>query len=338
MKTIAKTEIKKALETLNQQAVVWAPVKIDDTAQYAPLNEGGELALDWVSTRLSPKGALFPQTEKLYKFRTEQGELKVEAAPVNDKPQIIVGIRGCDVKAIAALDQVFYTKGYLDLNYQSLRENTTIVSLGCNEPLETCFCTSFGVNPQEAEGSDLVMYDLGDSYGFKPQTEKGEKVLSQISSLLQEKAAEPPKTKDLSLKVDLTGVTEKIQDLAMWDHPLWEKISQRCLGCGTCTYVCPFCHCFDIQGKTRGEKGFRYRCWDSCMYNDYTLMAGGHQPRPSQKERVRQRFMRKLRYFVERYGTYQCSGCGRCLQHCPVGIDIVEAIEKIKLAEAGKGE
>ena len=264
--------------------------------------------------------------------------MKIEATPLNDKPQIIVGIRGCDVKAIQALDQVFYTKGYLDKNYQALRENTTLVSLGCNEPLETCFCTSFGVNPQEAEGSDLIMYDLGDSYGFKSVTDKGEKVLSQINPLLQEKPAEPPKTKDFSLKIDLTGVTEKIQDLAMWDNPLWEKISERCLGCGTCTYVCPFCHCFDIQGKTRGDQGFRYRCWDACMYNDYTLMAGGHQPRPTQKERVRQRFMHKLRYFVERYGAYQCSGCGRCLQHCPVGIDIVEAIEKIKLAEAGRGE
>lgn len=338
MKTIAKNEIKKALETLNQKAVVWVPVKTDESAQYAPLSQGGELALDWMSTRLSPKGVLFPQTEKLYKFKTETEGLQIEEELLNTKPQIIVGIRGCDVKAIQALDKVFYTKGYLDKNYQALRENTTLVSIGCNQPLDTCFCTSFGVNPQEAEGSDLVMYDLGTDYGFKAQTEKGEKILSQISSLLKEKSANPPQTKEPTLKVNLQGVTEKLQDMKMWDNPLWEKISLRCLGCGTCTYVCPFCHCFDIQGKTRGDKGFRYRCWDACMYNDYALMAGGHNPRPTQKERVRQRFMHKLRYFVERYETYQCSGCGRCLQHCPVGIDIVEAIEKIKLAEAGKGE
>ena len=341
MKTINKNQINKVLEAWAKEQQVWVPWQQDEkTVVFAPLSEGkaAKINLNRVSTRLSPKGVLFPQTEKLYKFKNEADGLTITEALASAPPTIIVGIRSCDVKAVLALDQVFLTRGYIDANYQAIRKNTTLVSLGCNEPLDTCFCSSFGVDPQEAEGSDLQMYDLGAEYGFKPRSEKGEKALSQAGGLLTEKDVTPPKSREFTLKVELNGVTEKLQQAAMWDDPMWEKIAARCLGCGTCTYVCPFCHCFDIQGKTRGDKGFRYRCWDSCMYSDYTLMAGGHNPRPTQKERVRQRFMHKLRYFPERYQTYQCSGCGRCLQHCPVGIDIVEAIQAVNAAQSGKGE
>ncbi|MCX5780977.1 MAG: 4Fe-4S dicluster domain-containing protein, partial [Firmicutes bacterium] len=102
-----------------------------------------------------------------------------------------------------------------------------------------------------------------------------------------------------------------------------------------CTYSCPTCYCFDIQVKNWGEEGYRFRCYDSCMYKEYSLMAGGHNPREASVERFRNRFLHKLQFFNERYGTPLCTGCGRCIVVCPAGISIVSIINEIKEAELG---
>ena len=114
----------------------------------------------------------------------------------------------------------------------------------------------------------------------------------------------------------------------MFDNPIWEEVTRPCIGCATCTYVCPTCYCFDINSENRGNEGVSFRCWDSCMFTDYTLMAGGHNPRPTKKERLRNRYMHKLSYFVDRHGTSLCVGCGRCILKCPAHLDIAEFIDK----------
>ena len=126
-------------------------------------------------------------------------------------------------------------------------------------------------------------------------------------------------TQDLSTKLK-----------GMFEHPIWDEVSKPCMGCGTCTYVCPTCYCFDIGSDNHGAEGTKFRCWDSCMFSDYARMAGGHDPRPSKKERVRNRYMHKLSYFNERYGTTLCVGCGRCVSKCPSGMDITDFINKVQ--------
>ncbi|MDR1358141.1 MAG: 4Fe-4S dicluster domain-containing protein, partial [Coriobacteriales bacterium] len=113
----------------------------------------------------------------------------------------------------------------------------------------------------------------------------------------------------------------------MFDSPYWNDLSLKCLNCGTCTFVCPTCYCFDMSQNNRGNEGYRFRSWDSCMFTDYTLMAGNHNPRPTKMKRLRNRFMHKLSFFDSRYGSSLCSGCGRCIEMCPVGIDITRIIE-----------
>ena len=151
-------------------------------------------------------------------------------------------------------------------------------------------------------------------------------------------AAESPATADVrcELRVDMTGVMQKLTQ--MGEHPIWEQAAKKCLTCGTCTFVCPTCYCFDISQENRMREGTRFRCWDSCMFSAYTEMAGGHNPRADKLPRVRQRFMHKLCFFEQRYGKSLCVGCGRCVEKCPVALDITVLIDEIGAAEPAIGE
>jgi ferredoxin len=130
-----------------------------------------------------------------------------------------------------------------------------------------------------------------------------------------------------TLKVNASGIKEKLD--GMFEHPLWDEVAKKCLTCGTCTFVCPTCHCFDISQENRMKEGERFRCWDSCMFSSYTEMAGNHNPRADKTSRVRQRFMHKLCFFEDRYGKSLCVGCGRCVEKCPVALDITCLIDEI---------
>ena len=173
---------------------------------------------------------------------------------------------------------------------------------------------------------------------LKTNTEKGEKTLSKVSEIL-EKADENDikpikeeikKTLDrLPLKdVKTDGFGAGMTD-ELFDRPEWEQLSQSCLGCGTCTFVCPTCQCYDIKDYKTNSGVLRCRCWDSCMYSEFTKMSAG-QPRLTQKERFRQRFMHKLVYFPENNGgVFGCVGCGRCLNSCPISMNIVKVIKTL---------
>jgi ferredoxin len=224
------------------------------------------------------------------------------------------------------LDEVFLTKGFVDEFYANAREKLLCVSIGCAQAAETCFCESMGIDPQLAPNADIMLQDCGDAFNVIAQTEKGEAEVARWESYLEQGEAQPVAC-DQSLKVSMDGVVDKLE--GMYEHPIWENLSIKCLNCGTCTYVCPTCHCFDISQENRMKEGVRFRCWDSCMFSEYTAMAGGHNPRPQKKERVRNRFMHKLNYFEERYGKTLCVGCGRCVEKCPVALDITRLIDEI---------
>ena len=127
--------------------------------------------------------------------------------------------------------------------------------------------------------------------------------------------------KDISKKVD-------------WEDPIWAEMAQKCLGCAVCSYMCPSCSCFDIQDETTGSTIERYRCRDTCQFTDFTLMGAGHNPRPEKKMRVRQRVMHKFKYQMEQFQMLGCTGCGRCVENCPVNIDLRAVLERV----AGEGD
>jgi ferredoxin len=265
----------------------------------------------------------------MYKFSSTGMDGTLEPTLEATKNQVLFGMRPCDAKSIHCLDHVFLTKGFVDEFYQTKRDNTLLVAIGCNKPAEpTCFCQSMDVNPQEAVDADVQMYDLGADYGAVAKSLKGEEFLKKYAALFAEADAQVPALEDFPLSVDVEGITPKLQQ--MFEHPIWEELSKKCLGCGACTYLCPTCHCFDISARVAGSEGFKFRCWDSCMSKDFNLAAGGHNTRPTKVEKVRNRFMHKLKYHLDRYNLAGCVGCGRCSQKCPVNLDITTVISEIK--------
>jgi len=327
VKTIAKNKIKEAIDILARDAKVLVPMQVDGISKFAPWGSAGSLDLETVNTLLPPKDILFPNTEKMYSFKVSNQEVTGFDVHNEAEKQVIFGIRPCDMQSIKCMEDVFLTKTFVDEFFKNKREKLVTVCIGCTKTAPTCFCDSMGINPAKHDQADVQLFDLGDSFGVEAQTEAGQELVAKWQDLITDGAGAIPETV-CSLKVDMDGIPEKLAKL--FESPIWEEISRKCIGCGTCTYLCPTCYCFDIEGRNDGNEGYKFRCWDSCMFSEYTRMAGGHNPRPTKKERVRNRYLHKLQYFYERYGKELCVGCGRCLLKCPVNMDITLFIDKVK--------
>lgn len=323
---VKKNNLNNFLEKISSGYQLFVPAEVEGTTRFTAYQAGVQLALER-NTVVPPKELFFPQTEHMYCYKAHKQEAAVEEIAAACEPRVLFGARPCDVQSLAVLDDVFLTKGYEDLFYKNKRENTLVIALGCCKPEPTCFCSSLGVDPSGTELADVMAWDAGEALVFEAKSDKGKKFLEENSAQLEDLAGVTQPTAECTMVLQVEGLTAKLQK--MFEHSLWNEICKKCLNCGTCTYLCPTCHCFDIQGKTRGESGVKFRCWDSCMYQEYTLMAGGHNPRPSKKERVRQRFLHKLQYIPERYGKWGCVGCGRCVVKCPVNVDITRIIKQI---------
>ena len=302
------------------------------TAQFMPWKEGLKLT-DAHNTVRSAKDFFFPQTENLVGFRVEGKSIEVIDVREETEDFVVFGVRACDVRSFSILDKVFLADP-VDTYYKNRREHGTILSLACNMPEETCFCGTFGIDCA-APGGDVQMWQTDGWFYLEPLTEKGNAYIDTVSSLLEEcggeAAAECRRAIDaVKKKLPLAGLTtegfggDKMAEL--FDSEKWGELAEACLGCGTCTFVCPTCQCYDIRDFNTGHGISRFRCWDSCMYSDFTKMSAG-QPRLTQLERFRQRFMHKLVYFpANNDGEFGCVGCGRCLSKCPISMNIVKVM------------
>lgn len=321
---LKKNKINDALEIIATLGNLYVPGEENGVGKFIPWEKGAEVNFEGLNTKLPPKDMLFPNTEKMYKYNMGKDQHIEEI--VENPIQIIMGIKPCDVRSIECMDKVFLEKGFVDNFYSRKRDNITVISMGCVAAGETCFCESMGLNPNFAAGADLMMNDFDDSYYLEALNEKGQKIIEALSSLLVEGGSRKENT-HCSFSTNMTeDFPEKLK--GMFENPIWEEVAGACVGCATCTYVCPTCYCFDIASDNHGAEGTKFRCWDSCMFSDYARMAGGHDPRPSKKERVRNRYMHKLSYFNERYGMNLCVGCGRCVGSCPSSMDITDFINK----------
>lgn len=338
MKVLSKQRLQTALNKLSEAAEVFVPMQKGEQSGYfswQSFKDGqDELMLDVLNVYQSPKGVVLPQTEKMYGIKTQGVEINIDQVYEDNHPTLIFGARACDVKGILAMDEVFLTRGYEDNFYKARRSNNVIIANACYTPGANCFCYAMEVNPVDPAGADVIIRDTGDVYVWETQSEKGEAVTAQIADLLEDQDVQLPTPQAFKINVDYTGVAEKLK--TMFDHPLWDEISEPCSNCGICTYVCPSCYCFDIQVKMWGDEGYRFRAWDSCMYEEYSREAGGGNPRGAAKERFRQRFLHKLEFFQERYDTPLCTGCGRCMIVCPNDINIVKIIDAVKEAEVNE--
>ena len=329
-------KIQLLFAKIAENAKLYLPVdNSDGSATYSEWSEGVEWS-SALNTTKSPKDFFFPQTEDLMRFKTEGKNIEVIDVREELSPFVVFGVRACDVKSFDILDRVFLTEPR-DSFYAMKRERGIIVSLACTRPAETCFCTTFGINAAEPAG-DVSTWKTEDALYLQANTEKGAALLESLKDILED-ASEDAVTeqkeriakimdklplKDLSTDAFGGGKTQEL-----FNDPAWDELSSTCLGCGTCTFVCPTCQCYDIKDFNTGNGVIRYRCWDSCMYSEFTKMAHGNN-RLTQKERFRQRFMHKLVYYPENNdGLFSCVGCGRCLAKCPISMNIVKVMKKI---------
>ncbi|MDR2527830.1 MAG: 4Fe-4S dicluster domain-containing protein [Synergistaceae bacterium] len=318
---------------------LYLPVKQGGQADFVKWTPEAEVCLDYLNTARSIKDFFLPQTENIAAFKREGKKISITPTHEEPAPFVVFGARACDVRSLDVLDRVFLSDP-VDTFYKAQRENGVIISMACAEPEETCFCNIFGIDAAEPKG-DVATWLVGTSLYWEANTPVGKALTSTLKAVLSEaesldeKKAETRKNAaraafdDLPLaKLSLNGWGGD-NLLEKFSSPLWEKMSQSCLGCGTCTYVCPTCQCYDIQDFDTGHGIRRFRCWDSCMYSDFTLMAHGN-PRKSQLERFRQRFMHKLVYYpANNDGMYSCVGCGRCVAKCPISMNIAKVIKAL---------
>ncbi len=342
-KILLKKALPQWVKALASDTVYFPKKDKEERWNYAEVDHG-EIDLHFLNTTVPPKKVLFPQKEIFLEFTKaaegNQETLEVKEILPEKKAVVIFGVRPCDARATWLLDKVFSGE-FTDPYYWIRRNQTILVGLACDAPpSDNCFCLSVEGSPFSEEGLDILLTDLGDRYFVKSLTEKGEKLIQSAKKVFQDPKPEDRKkaktVKAESVKKikrqlkDARAVSSKLKGI--FESPLWDEESMSCIRCGICTYLCPSCHCFDINDEVESTsplKGNRVRTWDTCQFPDFTMHSSGHNPRPEKASRLRQRLFHKFQYFVETYDKFQCVGCGRCISLCPVGIDIIKVLDKV---------
>ena len=328
-----KKDLIPFLQGLIDHYDLYAPVQLaEGVSVFKKIDQPGEVNLTQLHPQKPAKDIFFPQSEVMFRYEKVGKQNQIHSLEEVKRERILFGARPCDIEAISIIEKVFVGEEYTDVYFLEKRKKTTIIGLGCNHPLSTCFCSSAGGGPFLRAGSDLFFIDLGEAYFVELLTQKG--MAFQKNKFFKE--ADP---KDINLakeieekastKGDASVPIERIEkrlDLMM-DSPFWDRVHEKCMGCRICTYLCPTCHCFDIVDEALNNRGHRVRNWDSCLSSLYSEETSGHNPRPSGRERTRQRLMHKFNYFPKNFGRVACVGCGRCILYCPVNFDIRQAIE-----------
>lgn len=290
------------------------------------------------------KRELLPPNRRLWRAeRAADGTVTFDADAPDETPRAFVGVRACELAAIAVQDRVFTGGTYVDPDYAARRTACAIVAVQCAAPAGSCFCVSMGTGPRAEEGFDLALTEVerGTEHFFVVEvgSELGERLLAGIpsrdASTDDRAAAEARLTsaaRRMGRTLDTRGVRELLQRSA--DSPHWNAVAERCLGCTNCTSACPTCFCTtvdDVPLLAEG-KAERWRRWDSCFTMDFSYIHGG-AVRASGAARYRQWLTHKLGTWWDQFGSSGCVGCGRCITWCPVGIDLTQEIAALRALE-----
>jgi ferredoxin len=328
---ITRKHLEKWFDQTMAEKTLIAPRMVDRVLLYRPVIKTEQIEWDYLRPVLSAKEAFFPATEKLLTIEKNGQSFRLQES-LPEGYQVLFGVRPCDVRGIAAMDALFIDSDPIDQNYASRRENTLVVGMACDEMGETCFCTSTGGAPDDPTGMDVMLKTTDGGYEVIAVTEKGKKIVQDewgtenyelVESYLPSFTQKPQFT-----------VPEQDAWPPQFNDEYWADLAERCLSCRICAYVCPTCRCFDVRDEVipsnNGTQQYeRVRCWDSCAGEKYRKIAGGHNPRAQKGPRLRNRFLCKFYYYPHQVGPLGCTGCGRCIDSCPVNIDITEVMTHV---------
>jgi ferredoxin len=290
---------------------------------YRQLRSADELQLGgWIRPANSIKELVFPRHEPLYGYRVKREGVELFDVAWEATEQIVIGPHPCDAAALPILDKVF-NWDYKDELYNRRRAAATVITFACSSMDDECFCTSVGLAPDSARGSDAVLVEKDGAYEVLCASAKAAALLGVEPAAAQAEAAQPGP----AVKFDPAQVAAFARD--HFEDPFWARQSLACVGCGACAYTCPVCHCFDIVDEGNPREGQRARNWDACQFPMFTLHASGHNPRRDQAGRQRQRIYHKFFMYPEKFGDILCTGCGNCARNCPEGLGVLPVVTEI---------
>lgn len=346
MYVIAKSRVMDIAAELRKEYRVFGPVIEKETKQtmFVEADDIAEVDLGAPIPAIPPKHVLFPHHERIMSYEYDRESKKADIRPdFDDSKKALFGIRSCDLTGILCLDRFFLGQEFVDEVFRNHRRNLFIVANTCIAPFPQCFCVCTDSGPAAHEGYDLNLTLLGDRYLVETGSDKGRALAEKMGlekadpSLAKEKE----KAVDLSVsKFDAVAKTNKAWisrvvnrvTTGLIDERVWENIGDQCLECGACSFVCPSCSCFNIVDSAAGvDAADRLRTWDSCSYEGYSRMAGGHNPRKPVEDRRSKRFFCKLSYSQsKKYLRPGCVGCGRCQWVCPGDIGLPNVVTDIR--------
>jgi ferredoxin len=307
-----------------------------DGGRYRLARTGDDSLFSHATGPDSLKRFLFPPRVRTWRSSAD-GDLEVgEPVP----RYAFVGVRACDLHAVAVQDRVFLEGSYVEPDYAARRRDAFFVAVNCSRAGGTCFCVSMGTGPRVEAGHDVVLTELLDARGHRfladAGSERGAELLAALpgapaapEDLQAEHAALDATAASMGRRLDTAGLRELLQEHP--EHPRWDDVAQRCLSCGNCTMVCPTCFCSTVEDTTdlAGTSSERTRVWDTCFSLEHSYVHGGAVRRTT-RSRYRQWMTHKLSTWIDQFGTSGCVGCGRCIAWCPVAIDITEEVAAIR--------
>jgi sulfhydrogenase subunit beta (sulfur reductase) len=314
----------------------------------------------------SLKNFLFPARETIASFTRAEGSWSQQELACDEPPLAVIGVRACDLEALRIQDRVFMGGEHVDPAYAARRGKLFVVAVNCRRAVATCFCHSMGSGPAATHSFDLALTEHGGGTGIgatagpsrfacEAGSARGAEILATLGHSLaacspaeiaaaravpqalaaqmhaREAEAGQPRPRSLD--------TEGIRDLLLGnlEHARWDEVASRCLSCTNCTLVCPTCFCASVTevADLSGDHVDRERHWASCFALDHAKIHG-HSVRSSTASRYRQWLTHKLAGWIDQFGTSGCTGCGRCITWCPVGIDITEEVAAIRATPGAK--
>ncbi len=329
-KKISREKAASWLTRMKERGQVFAPVKENGLWAYGEW-KGKDIPDTFLNSRLSPKGLFLEPLKPVFAWNSPGGSLSIDPLPPSGNPRIVYGIRPCDARAVRILEPVF-SGDQPDGFYLGNLARTLLVGLACDRRCPGSFCREMGIDPQDSTDCDIFFRKTSGGHVVRTATERGKGLTEgteffEGSSPEEWQAARREEEDGEKPLFDLEQVKNRVAH-RFDEEDLWQRASAKCINCGTCTYLCPTCHCFDISDLQVQNRGIRYRTWDSCAFPGFTQMPV-HNPREEKWRRYRQRVAHKFYFYPRNFQLTACVGCGRCVSHCPVNLDIRQVLLEV---------